>query len=56
MAMYIRANCFKIKDMAQASKDGQMDQSIKENGLMIKKKVGVSKHGVMEANGKAIVM
>jgi hypothetical protein len=52
----MRVNFFKIKSMAPASTDGQMDQFIKENGLMINKNVRMSKHGVMEANLKAIVM
>ena len=43
-AKYMRVYGYKIKSMALVSKDGQMEESIKESGLMINRKVKVIKH------------
>ena len=45
---YMKVNGFKIKSMVLVNKDGQMEEFIKESGIMIKEKVKVKKHTPME--------
>ena len=40
----MKVNGFKINSMALVNKDVQMEEFIKESGLMIKEKVKVKKH------------
>ena len=40
----MKVNGFKINSMALMNKDVQMEEFIKESGLMIKEKVKVKKH------------
>ena len=40
----MKVNGFKINSMALMNKDAQIEEFIKESGLMIKEKVKVKKH------------
>ena len=46
-ATYMKVNGFKIKSKVMVSKDRQMEDFIKESGLMINKKERETEHGLM---------